>query len=336
MTVTPYSLTVVIPVFNEAAEIGGTLAALDSALSATSFAADVVVVDDGSSDGSAAAVQAARLETPLQLLAQENQGRFEARRAGIEHAEGDFCLLLDSRVRIDPGALAYLEQRLQAGPEEQVWNAHVDIEREGNPYGVFWDVLTRRAYWTYFREPRTTSFGLDDFDRFPKGTTCFLAPRDLLLAATAAFRSSYDDPRFANDDAPLIRWLAGRVPINISPSFSCRYPSRRRLGPFLRHAFHRGTVFVDGHGHRNAGWFPIVVGLFAGSAGCLALALRRPLATISAATAATSAAGAAVALSEGRAADAPTMAWVTPLYASAHIAGMWRGLFMRVRTRAEA
>ena len=112
--------------------------------------------------------------------------------------------------------------------------------------------------------PRTTSFGPDEFERFPKGTTCFLAPRELLTAAFEAYRSGYMDLRHANDDTPVIRWLAARQRINISPGFGCSYASRSRFLPFVTHAFHRGTVFVDGHGRRESRWFPIVVGLYAG------------------------------------------------------------------------
>jgi glycosyltransferase involved in cell wall biosynthesis len=328
----PPTLTVVIPVFNEAAEIGPTLAALDRAVSRTSFATDVIVVDDGSTDGSAAAARAAGIGLPLQVVEQENRGRFEARRSGLGEAHGEYCLLLDSRVRIDPDALQFVEEELRAAPEKKIWNGHVHIDPNGGPYAIFEDVITCRAWWEYFGNPRTTSFGVEEFDRFPKGTTCLFAPRALLTEAVDAFRSRYADSRHANDDAPLIHRLAGQRRINISPSFSCRYTSRTRLWPFLRHAFHRGTVFVDGHGHPDAGWFPIVIALFAGSAGCLVAARRVPL-VIPAAAAAASAAGAAVALSERRPHDASTMAWVTPLYAAAHIAGMWRGLFMLLRDR---
>jgi hypothetical protein len=179
------------------------------------------------------------------------------------------------------------------------WDRELD-GRDDGPSAVFWDVVT-----------------------------CFFAPTALV---TEAFRPRYADSHYANDDAPLIRRLAGRERINISPSFGCRCSSRTRLLPFLRHAFHRGTVFVSGHARADALWLPLVVGLFAGSAGCAAASRRYPLATPAAAAAA-SVAGSAVGLSAQRPEDAPTMAWVAPVYATAHVAGMWRGLFLLVRDR---
>jgi hypothetical protein len=240
------------------------------------------------------------------------------------------CLLIDSRVRIGTGSLRFVEDQLAEGEAKEIWNAHVDIETAGNPYGVFWDVITRRVFRTYFSSPRTTSFGLDEFERFPKGTTCFLAPRSLLMQAFAAYRSGYADLRNANDDTPVIRWLAARRPINISPEFSCRYSARTSLKSFLRHAYHRGTVFVDGHGRRESRWFGLVVAYYVLSLGWVLVARWVPIVLVAPLLAA-SAGGAAIALADGRSRDAMTMAWVTPLYAIAHGAGMWRGLALRLR-----
>jgi glycosyltransferase involved in cell wall biosynthesis len=327
------SLTVVIPVFNQAAEIGATLTALDQSLAAASFDADVVVVDDGSTDGTASAVRATPTQVPVEVVEQENRGRFEARSRGLAQARGDYCLLLDSRVRLDAGSLRFVEEQLGRGEDREIWNGHVDIDTGVGPFAVFWDVLTRRVWSAYFSDPRTTSYGLAEFERYPKGTTCLFAPRELLVEAFETYRSGYADVRHANDDAPVIRRLAGQRPINISPGFACRYTGRTRLVPFVRHAFHRGTVFVDGHGRRESEWFPIVVALYIGSAACVVLARRRPLA-LAGAVAAASAAGAGLAVAEHRPrSDAVTMAWVTPIYAAAHVAGMWRGLGMLLRDR---
>ena len=87
------------------------------------------------------------------------------------------------RVQIDAGSLAYVGDRLECAP---VWTAHVDIDAEGDLLGAFWKLIAELAWSDYFDHPRETSFGAEDFDRYPKGTTCFLAPRQLLLDAIAA------------------------------------------------------------------------------------------------------------------------------------------------------
>jgi glycosyltransferase involved in cell wall biosynthesis len=328
----PGRLAVVIPIHNQQAEIGDTLAALGDAVARSSFEAEIVVVDDGSTDGTAAAVRALSGRMPVRLIQQPNAGRFSARRRGLEATDAEYALLIDSRVAIDSGALEFVEGQLAGDESKQIWNAHVDIVTAGNPFGVFWDVITQRAFSAYFDDPRTTSFGLDEFERFPKGTTCFFAPRALLLEAFASFRSGYSDVRHANDDTPVIRWLAARQPINISPGFSCRYLPRQRLGPFLRHAYHRGTVFVDGHGRPSSRFFPAVIAFFPVSAVWAAACVRKPGLVVLPAVAA-AAAGAGLAVKAHRPGDVASMAWTTPLYAVGHGAGMWRGLWLAARAR---
>jgi glycosyltransferase involved in cell wall biosynthesis len=330
----PERLVIVIPVRNQRAEIGETLTALAAAVEQSSFDAQVVVVDDGSTDGTADAVRGWSGGTvPVRLIEQANAGRFAARLRGLQAVDAEYALLMDSRVGIDREALAFVEAQLAMGESKEVWNAHVDIVTSGNPFGVFWDVLTQRAFSAYFDRPRTTSFGLADFERFPKGTTCFFAPRALLLDAFAAFRTRYSDIRHANDDTPVIRWLAARRPINISPSFSCRYAARQRPEAFVRHAYHRGTVFVDGHGRRESRFFPAVIGFYPVSAAWAVGSFRAPWLVV-APLAAAAAAGAGAAAVARRPDAIATMAWTTPLYAVAHGAGMWRGLWLLTWARA--
>jgi glycosyltransferase involved in cell wall biosynthesis len=325
------SLSVVIPVFNEAAHLPRTIAALLAALPPDGFDAEIVLVDDGSTDGSAEAARAALdAALPLRVISQSNRGRFEARRAGLEAASGEFALLLDGRIQIGPGALEYVRERLEHG--RRVWTGHVEIE-SGDPLATFWSLIAELAWSDYFDDPRDTSFGPKDFDRFPKGTGCFFAPRRLLLDAIGAFRSRYSDLRRANDDAPLLRWLAERERINVSPRFSCVYQARTTLSAFLRHSVHRGMVFVDGHGRAESRFFVAVLAFYPVSAALIVGALRRP-SVGPAAIVATSAGAAALGLVRRRSAsDIASLALVTPVYALAHGLGMWQGLGQIARRR---
>jgi glycosyltransferase involved in cell wall biosynthesis len=325
------TLSVVMPVYNEAAHVPATIDALVEAVEHSGFEAELVLVDDGSTDGSAdAARRAAAERLSLLVVEQPNRGRFAARKTGLEAATGEWVLLLDARVRLEPTALAFVHSRLDAA--ERIWNGHVHIETRGNPYGAFWNVLTEIAWREYFDNPRTTSFDGERFDHYPKGTTCFLAPRALLLDAVAAFRSYYTDGRFVSDDTALIRWLAERERIHLSPEFACRYAPRTNLRAFLRQAVYRGSTFVDGHGRRESRFFPIVVAFFPVSLVLALASLRRP-AVISAAAAASGLAAGAVATAAGRSRfETLSFAWLVPLYAVGHAIGMWRGLLMIVRS----
>src|SRR3954471_5645615 len=120
------SLSVIIPAYNEAAHLSATMAALAAAVDESGCDAEVVVVDDGSTDGTAdAARSSADGRLALRVVSQPNRGRFEARRAGLARASGEYVLLLDSRVRLAPGALHFIRERL---PSAAVWNGHVHVD----------------------------------------------------------------------------------------------------------------------------------------------------------------------------------------------------------------
>jgi glycosyltransferase involved in cell wall biosynthesis len=326
------TLSVVMPVYNEASHLAATIRELLAAIERSDFDAELVVVDDGSTDGTAAvATEASAGRIPLQVLVQPNRGRFEARRAGLEAAQGKLVLLLDGRLTLAADALGFLEERVAQG--EQVWTGHVEVGVDGNPYAVFWKLLAELAWEDYFADPRTTRFDASNFDRFPKGTGCFLAPRQLLLDAVAAFRSRYSDSRYANDDTPLIRWIAEREPIHVSPHFSGVYVPRTRLQAFLRHSFRRGTVFLDGHGRSESRFFWLAVGFYPASALIGLAAVRRPV-LIPLAAAAVAVGAGALAVTRRRAPfEIASLALLAPVYAVAHGAGMWRGLGLIMRDR---
>jgi hypothetical protein len=316
------------PVFNEEAHLPGTIDALARAIDGSGFDAELILVDDGSTDGSAKVARSiADGRLALRVLTQSNRGRFEARRAGLAEARGDSVLFLDSRVQLSPSALRFVHGRLQSEP---VWNGHVYVDAD-NALGEFWRLLAELAWREYFDSPRTTSFGLAEFDRFPKGTTCFLAPRPLLESAFARFRSHYGDIRLANDDTPILRAVAAEEPIHISPQFACVYSARTTLGGFLRHAVHRGTVFLDGHGTPESRFFPAVAAFFPLSAALALAAVRRP-GVVPVSLAACGLAAAVYGLQAGRSRrELAVLATVTPVYAVGHGVGMWRGVFELLR-----
>jgi glycosyltransferase involved in cell wall biosynthesis len=323
------SLTVVIPVFNEEHWIGQTLEQVARAAErAPSLAVDVVVVDDGSTDATRAVAEAADVALPVRVVTTANQGRHLARSRGLDEAEGELVLFLDGRVTLDPGSLEFVAGRLAADPDDTVWNAHVEIDAEGNPYGRFWNVLTELAFSEYFAEPRTTSFGPDEFEAFPKGTTCFLAPKSLLEDAIGGHESYYEDPRNANDDTPMIRRIAARHRIGISPSFSCVYQPRKALGPFARHAYHRGVVFLDGHGRRGARLLPAVVAFYPVSAAVVLVGVRKPWVVPALLLALGGVAGTVAALKGRPRSETLSFAALTPVYGVAHGLGMWRGAIL--------
>ncbi|MEW5983879.1 MAG: glycosyltransferase family A protein [Acidobacteriota bacterium] len=85
------SVSVVIPTFNRASIVGEAVA---SALAQTHEPADVVVVDDGSTDDTASALDAYRGR--ILYVRQQNAGPAAARNTGIRHTKSRYVAFLDS------------------------------------------------------------------------------------------------------------------------------------------------------------------------------------------------------------------------------------------------
>jgi glycosyltransferase involved in cell wall biosynthesis len=327
-------LSVIIPVFNEADQCVATLQSVTAAIGeSNAFSeSEIVVVDDGSLEDIEGSAVAAAGAVPVRVeRLPQNSGRFAARQAGLATAQGDYVLFIDAGVTVEPGSLAFLGERIDGGRD--VWNAHTVMKTGGNPFALFWSVVNSLAFGDYVDNPRETSFGVDNFDRFPKGTTCFFAPRDLLVAAFASFRSQYTDVRNANDDGPIIRSIAEHRPINIAPAFACVYTPRRTLPSFVRHALHRGVVFVDGHGRRESRFFPVVVAFFPVSAGVAAAAIRRPVVVPLLAVGIAGVAGVVAGRRRRTTDEVASFAALAPVYAVAHGLGMWRGAALLIAER---
>jgi glycosyltransferase involved in cell wall biosynthesis len=331
----PPTLSIVIPVYDEPRWIGVAVADAVAAVERSSFAEpELIVVDDGSGEETRAALSRLHAPFPLKVIHQENRGRFLARKAGVQAARGDLVLLLDARVSLRVDGLDFICSRLDTDGTLPIWNGHCEINLAGNPYARFWNVLTEVAYRDYCANPRTMSYGIEQFDRYPKGTTCFLAPRETLVDAIERFESRYVDTRDANDDTSVIRSLAAKQPINISPAFACLYRSRDSLLAFLRHAFHRGVVFVDGWARAGGRFWGVIIAFYPLSALAVAVGLRRPriaLAAVLAAPAASAGAGAALGRSP---ADCASLGALGPPWLCVFAAGMWRGLWLALHARA--
>ncbi len=88
------TLSVIIPLYNKEREIGDTLR---SVLAQTLQPTEIVVVNDGSTDGSAAIVREIAAHAPLvRLVEQPNAGECAARNRAIAESTGDYIALLDA------------------------------------------------------------------------------------------------------------------------------------------------------------------------------------------------------------------------------------------------
>lgn len=111
---------------------------VSSILSQTERDFELLLVDDGSTDGSGALCdRLAESDPRIRAIHQENQGLGGARNTGIREAKGRWLLLVDSDDWIDPEVL---EKSLEAGERENadmVIFGFRTVDSEGNVLGTF-------------------------------------------------------------------------------------------------------------------------------------------------------------------------------------------------------
>jgi glycosyltransferase involved in cell wall biosynthesis len=137
----PAGLSILMPVYDERATVE---AAIADALSAElPVARELVVVDDGSTDGTTELLRDQTWPSEVKLVFHErNRGKGAAVRTALEHASGDFSAILDADLEYRAADLAPMLEPLLAGDANVVfgtraWHAH-------SSYG-FWYVMGNKA-----------------------------------------------------------------------------------------------------------------------------------------------------------------------------------------------
>ncbi|CAM3548595.1 glycosyltransferase family 2 protein [Nocardioides zeicaulis] len=319
-------LGVVMPAYNEGSWVRRALDALDVAARRAAWELEVVVVDDGGSDPESLAVLDEVGRRPhVRVIHQANAGRFAARAVGLDAVTTELVLLLDARVEVEPDSLTRIRAAVERG--ERVWNFDV-TPATTQLSALFWTGITKVWWRDYFRNRTAVAFGQDDFDRFPKGTTAFVAPTRLLRDAAAGFESHFEDRSLASDDTRLLRAVAGVEDIHLSPEVMCRHHVKTGRGAWSRQCYYRGTTFVDGYLDDPARSRTLLAALGSAAAlGLVALTVA-PRTTAAGAVLGCVATGATTRWAGGTAREAAAVSLLTPAFGALFGAGVVRGLRM--------
>jgi glycosyltransferase involved in cell wall biosynthesis len=124
-----FHFSVVIPTYQRRDVVLGSLQALGRQRGAGRF--EVVVVVDGSTDGTAEALRELETPFPLTVIEQDNQGGAAARNRGVAAARGELVLLLDDDMEADPGLLAQHDRAHRQGADVVI--GHIPLHPESRP-----------------------------------------------------------------------------------------------------------------------------------------------------------------------------------------------------------
>jgi glycosyltransferase involved in cell wall biosynthesis len=116
-------ISIIVPVFNE----GGTIAPIVQRLLTIDLPAprEIIVVNDGSRDGTRAALDALLGTSPVLTVvhADQNRGKGHAVRLGISRAQGTITAIQDADLELDPAELAILVEPILRGEAKVVYGS---------------------------------------------------------------------------------------------------------------------------------------------------------------------------------------------------------------------
>lgn len=132
-------ISFLIPAYNERRTILEVLERVD----ALGLDRQLVVVDDGSTDGTGDLLREWEGRDGVVVLRQENRGKGAAIRAAIPHIDGDIAVIQDADMEYDPADVPALVEPIERGVADAVFGSRLSGGRPQRAY-LFWHLAGNR------------------------------------------------------------------------------------------------------------------------------------------------------------------------------------------------
>jgi dolichyl-phosphate beta-glucosyltransferase len=215
-------ITIVIPAYNEASRLGPTLDRVLDFVRQQAWDAEVIVVDDGSRDGTADLVNAYALRNDIVRLVQNprNRGKGYSVRNGVLNAQGAIVLFTDADLSSPIEEAPKLLQALHAGADLAIGSRWVRSELQMQRQPMFRQLLgrafnqllrvmlrlefkdTQCGFKAFWRDSATALFPLERIEGWG------FDPEILFLARRAALKVVEVPVRWSHDSGTRIHPLA--------------------------------------------------------------------------------------------------------------------------------
>jgi glycosyltransferase involved in cell wall biosynthesis len=233
--------SIIIPIFNEAKAIKLLLESIRQIdFDKSDF--EVIVVDDASTDDTHEVLAQSK---DIKFLVNENNlGRYATRIKGAKTAINENLVFVDSRCIVASDFLKKLENKLKELSKTPVIIGHSLAQEKENDFEIMYRVVRQKLFAEFYKV-KDKDIWLDkaSFDRFPKGSTVFYAPKDILLLLDSEHGNEFG--KDSSDDTKMLKYLMDYSALVLSPALQVVNYARGGVENSLEHLFRRGAKFID-------------------------------------------------------------------------------------------